>query len=162
MIKLTAKLLDRVVESGRQLTADVLASFALDELKWMDSDLLRELLETYVDLSPPLILSGIPPVSIDALGVSPPQALAVSGIAEEVLVAEIDPSDSKAVAGLNGVRMLFGLLPIAFKDLRDLSIEYGSHYTRYSGERVMLHAVLPTAAEEELRRLGIKYVRPMS
>ncbi len=156
MMKLTAKLLDRVVESGRQLTVGVLASFALDELKWIDSDLLKELLETYSDLSI-LILSGIP-VSIDALGVSP-QALAVSGIAEEVLVAEIDPGDSKAVAGLNGVRMLFGLLPIAFKDLRDLSIEYGSHYPRYSGGRVVLNAVLPTTAEEELRRLGIKYVR---
>jgi len=156
MIKLTAKLLDKTIEIGKPLDASIFASFLAEEVNWINLDLLRELLDTYRDLSL-LLLSGVP-IPLDSLRVSP-QSLSVSGMVQEALVIPIDPADSHAVSEVNRMRMMFGMMPIAFKDLRDLSIEYGSYYSSFKGNRVRLSVVLPLDAEEEIKRLGLQYIK---
>ncbi len=156
MIKLTAKLLDKVIETGKPLDVDTFTLFLAEEVDWIDLALLREFLGTYRGLSQ-LLLSGVP-IPLDSLGVSP-QSLSVSDIVQEVLVIPLDPADSNIMGEVNRMRMMFGMMPIAFKDPRDLSIEYGSYYSSFKENKVRLNVVMPLDAEEEVKRLGLHYIR---
>lgn len=156
MIKLTAKLLDKVIETGKPLDVDMFTLFLAEEVDWIDLALLREFLGTYRGLSQ-LLLSGVP-IPLDSLGLSP-QSLSVSDIVQEVLVIPLDPADSNIMGEVNRMRMMFGMMPIAFKDPRDLSIEYGSYYSSFKENKVRLNVVLPLDAEEEVKRLGLHYIR---
>ena len=151
LIKLTSKLLDRAAEVSRPLSIGEFKDLLKEELKgFINIDLLNEL-EKYGDEVLRVALSGIP--------VKAHQSVELSQLVERVIVVDVDPQNPNELAKVNNLRMLYGMPPIVFKDLKDLSIEYASYYTVVNGDKVRLMVILPADANVDgLNSIGGLYI----
>ncbi len=156
LVKFTSKLLDIVVERGRELDQEVFEEFVRSEVASGE-------LKAYLDVINEgpndergfrvfraLLLSGVPRGINDLsseLGfdvTSYINAMNKAGLVEEVQVARFR-LDGNGLSRVNNELIRLGLAPIE-GGLRDVSISYGSYYTAYEGEPV-IYVVFPSDAK---------------
>ncbi|MGC8607726.1 MAG: hypothetical protein ACP5L5_09240 [Vulcanisaeta sp.] len=156
LVKFTSKLLDMIVERGKELNYELFEEFLKSEVSSGE-------LKAYLDVineSPSdergsrvfkaLLLSGVPRDINDLsseLGydvTSYINAMVKAGLIEEVQVARFK-LDSDGLSRVNNELIKLGLAPIE-GDLRDISIGYGSYYTAYEGEPV-IYVIFPSSAK---------------
>ncbi|WP_243665480.1 hypothetical protein [Vulcanisaeta sp. JCM 16159] len=156
LVKFTSKLLDMVVERGKELNYEVFEEFLRGEVFSGE-------LKAYLDVInegpndergsrvfKALLLSGIPRGIGDLsseLGfdvASYINAMVKAGLVEEVQVARFKLNND-GLSKVNNELIKLSMAPIE-GDLRDISISYGSYYTAYEGEPI-IYVVFPGDAK---------------
>ncbi len=158
LVKFTSKLLDMVVDKGKELNYEAFEEFLRGEVASGE-------LKAYLDVInegpsdekgsrvfKALLLSGIPRGGISDLSselgfdvASYVNAMVkAGGLVEEVQVARFR-LDKDGLSRVNNELIRLGLAPIE-GDLRDVSISYGSYYTAYEGEPT-IYVILPGNAK---------------
>ncbi len=156
LVKFTSKLLDMVVERGKELNYELFEEFLKSEVSSGE-------LKAYLDVInegpndergsrvfKALLLSGIPRGIGDLsseLGfdvTSYINAMVKAGLVEEVQVARFR-LDNDGLGRVNNELIKLSMAPIE-GDLRDISISYGSYYTAYEGEPI-IYVVFPSNAK---------------
>ena len=156
LVKFTSKLLDMVVERGKELNYEIFEEFLRNEVANGELKAYLDVINEGPDddrgsrVFRALLLSGIPR-SINDLSselgfdvASYINALVKAGLVEEVQVARFR-LDRDGLGRVNNELIRLGLAPIE-GDLRDLSINFSSYYTAYEGEPV-IYVIFPSNAK---------------
>ncbi len=171
LIKFTAELLDRVLSKGRiniEVFVDFLKSLAreveiaskllekVSQVKELHSDELTRRVRLLLELSPIPLSEDTIENEVGKRARSILRSLLETGIVEEVAIVRTNPEDRELLRKLSEVRVQLGYpdIPIS-DDLRKLSIEIDSYYTKFE-ERPVLYVILPLQAASQL---GVSYIR---
>ena len=167
LIKFTAKLLDHTVSKGK-LSVDVYLNFLrdlaaeievasrivdrVDRVTELHTDVYTRRARLLFELCPLPLTREFLESELGKSAVGVIRGLLDAGILEEVALVRVDLADRELLHKLNEVRLQYGYpdVPIV-DDLRKLSIELDSYYTKFEDGKPVMYIVLPLQAARDLR-----------